>query len=141
MLNINSVTIAGRLTKDPELKALPSGISVCSFSVASNRTWKDKDGQKQEEAEFHNVVFFGKTAEVISKYFAKGREIYVEGRLKTQKWEKDGVNHYRTEIIGNTFQFVGSNSDGERKSPTSDGNESVLPDYPEDEINPEDIPF
>lgn len=108
---INSVTIYGNLTRDVELKALPSGIQVANFGVATNRNYKDKDGNKKEEVEFHNLVAFGRTAEVIAQYMKKGSAIYVEGRLQTRSWEKDGQKFYRTEIVVNNFQF-GARSQG-----------------------------
>jgi single-strand DNA-binding protein len=127
---LNKAIVFGNLTRDPELKALQSGMQVASLSLATNRTWTDKDGKKQEEVQYHNVVLFGKTAENVAKYMTKGSALYVEGRLQTQSWEKDGVKHYRTEIVGDTVQF------GPKKE-----NTAVLPDYPSDEINPEDVPF
>ena len=140
--------IFGNLTRDPEMKALPSGMQVCSFSVATNRTYTDRDGKKQESVDYHNVVAFGKQAEVIGKYLAKGRGIYVEGRMQTRSWEKDGQKQYRTEIIMDRFEF-GPNSGGSSapaSSAATSGSSTaqsapVLPDYPEEEINPEDIPF
>lgn len=110
---LNKILIIGNLTRDPELKALPSGMKVTSFSVATNRTWKDQNGQKQEQVEFHNIVCFGKQAEVISQWMKKGSQIYVEGRLQTRTWEKDGQKNYRTEIVVETFQF-GAKSNGTR---------------------------
>jgi single-strand DNA-binding protein len=133
---INKAIIYGNLTRDPEMKALPSGQNVTSMSIATNRTWNDKDGKKQEATEYHNVVVFGKQAENCAKYLTKGSGAYVEGRLQTRSWEKDGVKQYRTEIVAETVQF------GPRKdAPKTDGGESALPDYPADEVNPEDIPF
>lgn len=102
---LNKVTIIGNITKDIELKSLPSGQSVISFGVATNRNWKDKDGNKQEAVEYHNVVVFGKQADIIKQYCGKGDQIYIEGRLQTRKWEKDGQNHYSTEIVLENFQF------------------------------------
>lgn len=102
---INKATIYGNLTRDPELKALPSGQSVVNFSVATNKTWKDKSGEKQEQVEYHNIVAFGKTAEVINQYCKKGDGIYVEGSIQTRSWEKDGTKLYKTEILADSFQF------------------------------------
>jgi len=143
---LNKAIIYGNLTRDPELKALPSGIQVCSFSVATNRNYKDRDGNRQESTDYHNVVAFGKQAEVITKYLAKGRGVYVEGRMQTRSWEKDGQKQYRTEIILDKFEFgPGGNAAGapanEKSSPSQNNNAPVLPDYPEEDINPEDIPF
>jgi single-strand DNA-binding protein len=130
---INKAMVYGNLTRDPEIKALPSGIQVCNVSLATNRTWSDKEGKKQEEVQYHNIVLFGKTAENVAKYMMKGSGLFVEGRLQTQSWEKDGVKHYRTEIVGETVQF-GSKTTTEKK-------EEKLPEYPDENINPEDIPY
>jgi single-strand DNA-binding protein len=143
---INKAIIYGNLTRDPEVKALPSGSKVCNFSIATNRTWKDQNGAKQEAVDYHNVVFFAKQAEVLAQYLRKGSGLYVEGRLSTRSWDgPDGKKNYRTEIIGDTFQF--GPKGGNQSAPTQAGsNESSLPEvetieYPSDDINPEDIPF
>lgn len=153
---LNKVQLIGNLTRDPELKSLPSGTEICSFSVATNRTWKDKNtGQKKEEVEFHNCIAFGKTAITIAEYMTKGQQIFVEeGRMKTSNWEKDGVKHYRTEVIVDRFQFgnkpVGSSTTSAPKNEAAQAparNEGIDEpqqggiDYPENEIDPNDIPF
>lgn len=140
---VNQVTLYGNLTRDPELKALPSGVNVCNFSVATNRVWNDRDGKKQEQVEYHNVVSFGKQADLIAQYLTKGSPIYVMGRLQTQSWEKDGVKHYRTEVVVETFQFGPKSSAAGQKPANSSQSkgDSVLPEYPEEEINESDIPF
>ena len=146
---INKAMIYGNLTRDPELKALPSGMQVCSFSVATNRTYNDRDGKRQESTDYHNVVSFGKQGEVIAKYLTKGSGIYVEGRMQTRSWDKDGVKHYRTEIIADRFEFGPKSGGGGNSTPAQGGNDNssqknsapVLPDYPTEDINPEDIPF
>lgn len=133
---INKAIIIGNLTRDPELKALPSGGKVASLSLATNRTYKDRDGAKKEEVEYHNVVAFGTTAENIGKYMKKGSQLYVEGRLQTRSWDKDGVKQYRTEIVAETVQF------GSRRDTQDTKKQDVAtPEFPEEEINPEDIPF
>jgi len=104
-MDINLAQVCGRLTKDPELKTTQSGTQVLSIGVASNRTYKDKDGNKVKETEFHNVTAFGNTAINIDQYFNKGDEIYVMGRLKTSSWEKDGAKKYRTDVIVDKFEF------------------------------------
>ena len=104
-MNLNKIFIIGRVTKNPEQRLMPSGSSITSFSLATNRVWKDKDGQKKEESEFHNCTAFGKTAETIATYVVKGQEILVEGRIKTDSWEKDGKKNYSTKIIVESFQF------------------------------------
>ncbi len=144
--------IYGNLTRDPEMKALPSGMQVCTFSLATNRVYNDRDGKRQESVDYHNITAFGKQAEVIAKYLTKGSSVYVEGRLHTSNWEKDGVKQYRTEIVMDKFEFgpkstggtSGANSGGSstaQSSSTQGGGAPVLPEYPSEDINPEDIPF
>ncbi len=154
---LNKVLLYGNLTRDPELKALPSGQQVASFGLATNRSFKNRDGQQQEQTEFHNIVAFGRTAEVMGQYLKKGRPIYVEGRIQTRSWDKDGQKQYRTEIVVDSFQFGaqagggdGQRSGGyqsrdtepaaprEREAPADMGADIQ---YPDEEINPEDIPF
>ncbi len=150
---LNKAMIYGNLTRDPEMKALPSGMNVTSFSLATNRTYNDRDGKRQEQVEYHNIVVFGKQADTAAKYLKKGSGAYVEGRLQTRSWEKDGQKLYRTEIVADRVQF-GPRSDGggggsysggaAQASPAQnpqDAHASVLPDYTEEDINPEDIPF
>mgnify|MGYP005867557369 CR=1 FL=1 len=142
---INKAIIYGNLTRDPELKALPTGNKVCNFSVATNRTWKDADGVRQEAPDYHNVVFYGKPAEVIAQYMKKGSTIMVEGRISTRSWEgQDGKKNYRTEIVGEAFQFgpksSGGSSGSSSPSPASAPEIDTI-EYPTDDINPEDIPF
>lgn len=144
---INKVQIYGNLTRDPEVKALPSGQSVANFAIATNRVYKDRDGAKQEQVEYHNVVAFGRTAEVIGQYLKKGRPAYVEGRLQTRSWDKDGAKQYRTEIIVENFQFGPGGGEGgaPRSAPDTGSHDSFAGgdeiQYPDEEINPEDIPF
>ena len=149
---LNKAMIYGNLTRDPELKALPSGMNVCSFSLATNRVYNDRDGNRQEATDYHNVVVFGKQAENCSKYLSKGNGAYVEGRLQTRSWEKDGQKQYRTEVVADRVQFGPKNGGGGGGAPSGDStpaaktesNDSkapAVPDYPEEEINPEDIPF
>lgn len=141
---LNKVMIIGNLTRDPELKALPSGIKVVNVSVATNRVFKDRDGKKQESAEFHNVVIFGKIAELTAQYLKKGNQAYFEGRLQTRSWEQDGQKKYRTEIIAETVQFGSKGSSGPSTGSKSTKEEEVSGDkieYPTETINPDDIPF
>jgi len=151
---LNRATIIGNLTRDPELKSLPSGVKVVSFSVATNRVWYDQNRQKQEATDYHNIVSFGKQAETIAQYMKKGSSIYVEGRLQTRSWDQDGKKQYRTEILAEKFQFGprAGGAPGAAPSPVSSsnnagGSEEQEPpmidsvDYPEEDINPEDIPF
>ncbi len=150
---INKATIMGNLTRDPEMKALPSGMKVTSFSLATNRTWKDTNGAKKEAVEYHNLVAFGKQAELIAQYCKKGASLYVEGRIQTRSWDDAaGAKKYRTEIIVDTFQF-GPKTDGSAvrsaSAPTTDSTPAKASqaddmdaiEYPEEDINVEDIPF
>jgi len=151
---LNKAFVIGNLTRDPEMRALPSGIQVASFSVATNRVWKDKNGAKQEAADFHNIVVFGKQAETVSQYLKKGSNVLVEGRMQTRSWETDGKKNYKMEIVADRVQFGprpgGSTGTYTPKSNASDsvkeGNNKKADkmdtiDYPTEEINPEDIPF
>src|SRR4051794_8679476 len=96
---LNKAMLFGNLTRDPELRAMPSGMNVANFSVATNRIYKDRDGKKQEQTDFHNVVVFGKTADSVSTYLKKGSSVYIEGRMQTRSWEQNGEKKYRTEVI------------------------------------------
>ena len=110
MASVNKVIIVGNLGRDPEVRYTPSGAAVCNVSVATTRTWKNKDsGERQEETEWHRVVFYDRLAEIAGEYLKKGRSVYVEGRLKTRKWtDKDGAEKYTTEIIAQEMQMLGS---------------------------------
>lgn len=146
---INKAIIYGNLTRDPELKSLPSGSQVSEFGVATNRVWKDKNGAKQESTDFHNIVVFGRQAEFVKQYLHKGSGVFIEGRIQTRSWEgQDGVKKYRTEIIADRIQFgpkggaTSGSYDKSDSAPTSakesKGDEI---EYPEEEINADDIPF
>lgn len=153
----NKALIIGNITRDPELKALPSGAKVCSMSVATNRTWKDESGAKKEATDFHNIIVFGRQAETTAQYLKKGAEVMVEGRIQTRSWDdKDGKKQYRTEIVAERVQF-GSKRDapsggarpaaapqshrGDMSQGGEDNNGMDTIDYPADDIAPEDIPF
>ena len=149
---LNKVMIIGNLTRDPELKSLPSGVKVTSIGLATNRSWKKEDGSKQESTEFHNAVAFGKPAELIAQYCRKGSSLYIDGRLQTRSWDgTDGQKKYRTEIVVENFQFGprASGAPGESQSHSSDKNpsnphqqkEPEAIEYPTEDINAEDIPF
>lgn len=112
---VNKVLLLGNVGKDPEIKTTPSGQQVASFSLATSRRWKDRDGNKQEKTEWHNVVVWGKQAEVVAQYVTKGKTLFVEGRIETRSWEKDGAKQYRTEIICENFQMVGGRAEGAAK--------------------------
>ncbi|MBI2409423.1 single-stranded DNA-binding protein [Candidatus Kaiserbacteria bacterium] len=150
---LNKIFLYGNLTRDPELKALPSGSSVVNFGLATNRTYKDKNGQKQEATEFHNIVAFGRTAEVIAQYVKKGRPLFVEGRITTRSWDdkESGKKNYRTEVVIENFQFGPSTGSGQAPSDSRAATRGEEPQtapadsdeikYPDEEFNPEEIPF
>jgi single-strand DNA-binding protein len=106
---VNKVILIGNLGRDPEVRSTPSGQSVASFTLATNRKWKDKNGQKQEQTEWHQIVCWGRQAEVAGQYLTKGKQIYVEGRLQTRSWDdkQSGEKRYRTEVICDNFQMLG----------------------------------
>ena len=155
---LNKAIIIGNLTRDPELKALPSGVKVCTLGMATNRVWRDKAGAKQEDTQFHNIVVFGNQAENVAQYLRKGNSALVEGRIQTRSWDdKDGRKQYRTEIVADRVQFgpkagtyAAAPSAG--PAPTAQSSSTAAPpaggaenlktiQYPEEEINPDDIPF
>ncbi len=156
----NKAIVIGNLTRDPEMRSLPSGIQVASFSLATNRVWKDKNGAKQESVDFHNIVVFGRQAEIVGQYLKKGSSAMVEGRMQTRSWDAaDGQKKYRTEIVADRVQFgPRSQGGGGPSAPASSGQGNKSSDsqanskvdknsgidsieYPSEEINPEDIPF
>jgi single-strand DNA-binding protein len=110
MASVNKVILIGNLGRDPEVRYAPSGSAICNVTIATSRQWKDKtSGEKQEETEWHRVVFYDRLAEIAGEYLKKGRPVYVEGRLKTRKWtDKDGVEKYTTEIVADQMQLLGS---------------------------------
>lgn len=144
----------GNLTRDPELRSLPSGGNVASFGVATNRVFKKADGSKQEATEFHNVVVFGRQAETVSQYLKKGNSVYVEGRIQTRTWDSpEKGKQYRTEIIAERVQFgpraggaaggeggYGGGSRNDAEAPQAAPKDDAI-DYPAEDINPDDIPF
>ncbi|OGG61244.1 single-stranded DNA-binding protein [Candidatus Kaiserbacteria bacterium RIFCSPHIGHO2_02_FULL_49_34] len=145
---LNKVFLYGNLTRDPEMRAMPNGNNVVSFSLATNMVYKDREGNKKEKAEFHNIVVFGPQAESIAKWLKKGSGALVEGRLQTQSWEKDGQKHYRTEIVAENVKFGpksgGSTGDAPRDAQgttSSADTKPAAPSYPDEDISPEDIPF
>ncbi len=147
---LNKVMLYGNLTRDPELRALPSGMNVVNFSVATNRVFRDRDGKKQEQTDFHSVVVFGRQADTVNQYLKKGSPVFVEGRLQTRSWEKDGEKKYRTEVIADRVQFGprsgGASAGGGERSSKRQEDDMVAPaesgiNYPQEDINPDDIPF
>lgn len=112
-MSVNKVILVGRLGKDPETRYMTNGEAVTNATLATSEKWKDKAGNKQEKAEFHNLVFYRRLAEVAGEYLKKGAQIYVEGKLATRKWQdKEGKDRYTTEIIVNELQMIGGKQDG-----------------------------
>lgn len=136
MAGLNKVMLIGNLGRDPEIRYSQQGTAMVNFSIATSEQWKDKNtGEKQERTEWHRIVAFGKPAEILEKYLSKGSKVYIEGRIQTRNYEKDGQTHYTTEIVVREFQFLGgrqenqgggsnyqSNSGGEYKQQTNSGN-------------------
>ena len=148
-MNLNKAFVLGNLTRYPELRQTPSGQAVCSFGVATNRFYTDSTGQKQKQAEFHNIVAWGRQAEIVGQYLKKGSSVLVEGRLQTRNWQdQQGTKHWRTEIIAERIQLgpkPGAGAGGARDEDQSDDKTpDAVPivELPgEEEINVKDIPF
>jgi single-strand DNA-binding protein len=148
---LNKALLIGNLVRDPELKALPSGTKVCSFSLATNYSYKTQDGAKKDSTDYHNIVCFAKLAELCAQYLKKGQSALVEGRIQTRSWDTpSGEKKYRTEIIADGVQFgFKSNSSGNSAAATAGSAKDSATtepsgekiDYPTEEINPDDIPF
>jgi single-strand DNA-binding protein len=144
---LNKAIIIGNLTRDPELKSLPSGIQVATIGLATNRVWKDKDGAKKEDTQYHNVVVFGRQAETAAQFLRKGSSVLVEGRLQTRSWDSpDGKKNYRTEIVADRIQFGPRPGGAGTPAATPKADDQPAPpadtiDYPEENINVDDIPF
>jgi len=157
-MNLNKVFLIGNLTADPELRTTPGGQSVTEIRVATNRTWIDKSGQKQEQAEFHSVIIWGRQAEIVKQFLTKGSSIFVEGRLQTRNWDdKQGVRHWKTEVVCERMQLGprpqgggggrpavsgGGGVPAEKQIPPQEEIPTVNLDEPEAaEIKAEDLPF
>lgn len=140
MASVNKVILLGSLGRDPEVRFMPNGEAVANFSMATSENWKDKSGVKQEKTEWHNVVAYRKLAEIMGEYLKKGSSVYIEGRLQTRKWEKDGVTRYSTEIIADSMQMLGGKADGEhgktqRQDSKPNDTSNGFDDFPDDDIN------
>ena len=137
MSGINKVIIIGNLGGDPESGSMPSGNAVSNFTVATSESWKDKDGAKQESTEWHRVTIFNRLAEVANQYLRKGSKVYIEGKLRTRKWDKDGQTHYTTEVIANQLQMLDSKSEGSQgrsQAPQQQSNQPPAEDFDDDSI-------
>jgi len=130
MAGVNKVMIIGRLGQDPEVRYTGGGQAVANFNVATSENWTSKDGQKQERTEWHRIVVWGRLAELCKDYLKKGRQVYIDGRLQTRNWDdRDGKKRYVTEIIANSVQFLGSNTDKTSTTTTTDeGVDHVQPE-------------
>jgi len=149
---LNKAIVIGNLTRDPEMKSLPAGIKVTTFSVATNRVWKDATGAKKEAADYHNIVVFGRQAETSAQYLKRGQSVLVEGRMQTRSWDDpSGKKMYRTEIVAESVQFGAKAGTGAPVSTPSVQNNAPAPipgdpgveaiEYPSEDSNLEDIPF
>jgi len=142
MAGINKVILIGRLGSDPEVRYTPDGTAVANFSIATSDEWTDKaTNEKKERTEWHRIVAFGRLGEICGEYLSKGRQVYIEGKLQTRSWEKDGVTRYTTEIVAFTVQFLGTRDSADTYRPpgpaeTPESSAPSLPDKQDD-----DIPF
>lgn len=156
MFSLNRAQIIGNLTRDPEVRSIPSGQTVVSFAVATNRRWKDKEGNTKEDTQYHDISIWGKLGELASQMLSKGKKVYIEGRLSTSSWEgNDGIKRQRTEIVADSFiplspkdssSFdVASAVTGDDKNPPADKKPKTQKKDDKkdsaDEINLDDIPF
>lgn len=145
MSGLNKVMLIGRLGKDPELRYTPGGLAIANFSIATSEEWKDKDSrEKKERTEWHRIVVFGKLGELCGEYLAKGRQAYIEGRLQTRSWEKDGVTRYTTEVVASNVQFLGGKDSAGGSGSYTNASAAGGPDMPSppaSETKDDDIPF
>lgn len=147
-MDLNKVMLIGRLTRDPEIRTTPNGKNVASFGVATGFSWTDQAGQKKEQTEFHNVIAWGKLADIIGQYMKKGRQVYIEGRLQTTSWDDktSGQKRFRTEIVADNMIMLGSKPDGSNHASAPApraATEQPEPksDIPDIQIDDSDIPF
>jgi single-strand DNA-binding protein len=147
MASVNKVILIGNCGKDPETRYLQSGDAVTNVSIATTETWKDKNGEKQEKTEWHKLVFFGRLAEIAGEYLQKGKPVYVEGSLQTRKYEKDGQDHYSTEVKVHSMQLLGGKPEGERnggertQQQSRPAQQRQAPAKPKQDDFDDDIPF
>ena len=139
MSSLNKVQLIGRLGKDPEVRHLDSGITVCNFSIATSESYTNKIGEKVEQTEWHNIVAWGKLAEIIEKWVTKGMLIYIEGKLKTRKWDKEGQTHYTTEIFADGMQMLSRAEQQIQQQTQATAQQSTVDDWSKPEGD--DLPF
>ena len=140
MASVNKVILVGGLGKDPEVRFMPNGEAVANFSLATNETWKDKAGVKQEKTSWHNIVAYRKLAEIIGEYLKKGSQVYIEGKLQTREYEKDGQKRYVTEIIADTMQMLGGKPDSQSAKENAPKRDNVQTNASFDDFA-DDVPF
>ncbi len=143
-MSVNKAILIGRLGKDPELKYTSSGKAMTSFSLATSERWTDKDGQKQDKTTWHNIVAWGRQAEVMKEYLTKGKEVYIEGRIDNRSYEdKENVKKYISEIVVQSFQFVGSRNSGDSSSQQTPASEPSTSSAPQagSASDDDDLPF
>jgi single-strand DNA-binding protein len=143
---VNKVILIGRLGKDPDMRYTPSGTAVANFSLATNSSFKDSDGNWNDKTEWHNIVTFGRTAEIAGEYLKKGKLVYIDGRLQTSNWEdQNGQKRYKTEVVASELQLIGSRGDSESSadSPAADVEEEApaAEDMPPANEEEDDLPF
>ncbi len=148
MAGVNKVILVGNLGKDPEVRHLENGASVANFSIATSETYKDKNGERQTQTEWHNIVLWRGLAEIAEKYLRKGNQVYIEGKLRTRSWDdKDGVTRYTTEVVGDQMTMLGSKSDNTQSGAenSSKNSENISHSQPETQIEEadesDDLPF
>ncbi len=142
MAGINKVILIGRLGRDPEVRYTPDGTAVANFSIATSDEWTDKaTGEKKERTEWHRVVAWRRLGEICGEYLAKGRQVYIEGKLQTRSWEKDGVTRYITEIVASDVQFIGARDSTEPYRPSGPSGAPEYPGPPLPDGQDDDIPF
>ncbi|MEW6016332.1 MAG: single-stranded DNA-binding protein [Candidatus Zixiibacteriota bacterium] len=141
MAGVNKVILIGNLGKDPDLRYTPAGQPVATFSLATSEKWRDKDGVMQDRTEWHNIVVWGKPAEMAKEYLSKGRQVYVEGRIQTRNWDdKEGNKRYTTEIVAQRIQFLGSKGSAEKEGMTT-GASAGAPPVNDIGAEDDDLPF
>jgi single-strand DNA-binding protein len=147
MAGVNKVILVGNLGRDPEMRYLPSGAAVANFSIATSEMWQDKEsGERKEKTEWHRIVAFGRLGEICGEYLSKGKQVYIEGRLQTKSWEKDGVTRYTTEIVASAMQMLGAKDAvaETRRPPSNEYGQQPQPQPPSQpfpEAPEDDIPF
>lgn len=137
MSGVNKVILVGNLGRDPEIRFSPGGVAVGNFSIATTESYKNKEGERVEHTEWHNITVFGKLAEICGEYLAKGKQVYLEGKIKTEEWEKDGEKKSRKVIVCYQMQMLGPRSDGGEKAKRHESSDEMT----DSQDNFDDVPF